>query len=178
MTSRSRRKHIEAIQPQTRSEGVTIVKRLVTFLVSVAFVTGAAGFAVAQTSTQPTTPPPATTPAPAPKDKAAEKKAEMTGKMPAKNAAGLVKSASADSVVVSGKEKVQGAKEMKDAEWTFAIDSKTAIRKAGKAATAADLKPGDQVHVRYMDHDGKATAVAIQVRPATSAAATKPAEKK
>src|SRR6059036_3662175 len=174
MTSRSRRKHIEAIQPQTRSEGVTIVKRLVTFLVSVAFVTGAAGFAVAQTSTQPTTPPPATTPAPAPKDKAAEKKAEM----PAKNAAGLVKSASADSVVVSGKEKVQGAKEMKDAEWTFAIDSKTAIRKAGKAATAADLKPGDQVHVRYMDHDGKATAVAIQVRPATSAAATKPAEKK
>src|SRR5437867_4876278 len=102
MTSRSRRKHIEAIQPQTRSEGVTIVKRLVTFLVSVAFMTGAAGFAVAQTSTQPTTPPPATTPAPAPKDKAAEKKAEMTGKMPAKNAAGLVKSASADSVVEAG----------------------------------------------------------------------------
>jgi len=156
---------------------VTIVKKFVTYLVAVAFVTGAAGLAAAQTSTQPTTPP-ATTPAPAPKDKAAEKKTEMTGKMPAKNAAGLVKSASADSVVVAGKEKVQGAKEMKDAEWTFAIDSKTAIRKAGKAATAADLKPGDQVHVRYMDHDGKATAVAIQVRPATSAAATKPAEKK
>ena len=49
---------------------------------------------------------------------------------------------------------------MKDAEWTFAVDSKTAIRKSGKAITAADLKPGDQVQVRYMDQAGKATAVA------------------
>ena len=155
------------------------MKKFVTLLVAVAFSAGAAGLVVAQTSTQPSTAPPATTaPATAPKDKAAEKKAEVTGKMPSKNATGIVKSASADSVVVAGKERVQGAKEMKDAEWTFAIDSKTAIRKAGKATTAGDLKPGDQVHVRYMDHDGKATAVAIQVRPATSAAATKPPEKK
>ena len=154
------------------------MKRFVTLLVAVAFTTGAAGIALAQTSTQPTTTPPASTTTPAPKDKvdkAVEKKHE---KIPARNAVGVVKSASADSVVVAGKEKVQGAKEMKDAEWTFAVDSKTAIRKAGKAVAAADLKPGDQVHVRYMDHDGKATAVAIQVRPATSAASTKPAEKK
>ena len=56
------------------------------------------------------------------------------------------------------------------APWTFSLPDTTTL--------SADLKPGDQVHVRYMDHDGKATAVAIQVRPATSAAATKPAEKK
>jgi len=91
----------------------------------------------------------------------------------AKNAMGTVKSASADSLVVAGKEKG------KDAEWTFAVDSKTAIRKSGKAITAADLKPGDPVQVRYMDHEGKATAMAVQVKPgATSAKAGQPAEKK
>jgi hypothetical protein len=89
----------------------------------------------------------------------------------AKKAHGMVKSASADSVVVTGK-----SKETKDAEWTFAVDSKTAIRKSGKAVTAADLKPGDQVEVRYMDHGGKMTAVAIQIKPTTAAA--KPTEKK
>jgi hypothetical protein len=94
----------------------------------------------------------------------------------AKKAHGMVKSSSADSVVVAGKEKVHGSKEMKDAEWTFAVDSKTAIRKSGKAVTAADLKAGDQVEVRYMDHGGKMTAVAIQIKPTTAAA--KPTEKK
>jgi hypothetical protein len=93
-----------------------------------------------------------------------------------KHAQGMVKSASADSLVVAGKEKSPGTKEMKDTEWTFAVDSKTAIRKSGKAITAADLKPGDTVQVRYMDQGGKATAVAIQVKPTTAAA--KPAEKK
>jgi len=93
----------------------------------------------------------------------------------AKKAHGMVKSASADSVVVTGKDKAQG-KETKDAEWTFAVDSKTAIRKSGKAVTAADLKPGDQVEVRYMDHGGKMTAVAIQIKPTTAAA--KSTEKK
>ena len=50
----------------------------------------------------------------------------------AKSAHGMVKSASADSLVVAGKEKVQGSKDMKDAEWTFAVDSKTAIRNPGR----------------------------------------------
>ena len=59
------------------------------------------------------------------------------------------------------------------------MDSKTAIRKSGKSITAADVKPGDQVSVRYMDHDGKATAMAVQVKSgASSAKATAPAEKK
>ena len=154
---------------QTRRGGVTNVKRSVALLIAVVLGIGSAGLAVAQTTAP--APAPATTPAPA------QKPAEMKQKSPdmkkAKNAQGTVKSASADSVVVAGKEK------SKDAEWTFAVDSKTAIRKSGKAITAADLKAGDQVHVRYMDHEGKATAVAIQVKPGPAAAkATAPAEKK
>jgi len=147
------------------------VKRSVALLIAVVFGLGLAGLAVAQTPTPaPATPAPATTPAPAQKPAEAKPKADVKK---AKNAMGTVKSASADSLVVAGKEKG------KDAEWTFAVDSKTAIRKSGKAITAADLKPGDPVQVRYMDHEGKATAMAVQVKPgATSAKAGQPAEKK
>lgn len=149
------------------------MKRSVALLIAVVLGIGFAGLAVAQTpAPAPATPAPATTPAPA--QKPAEMKPKSSDVKKAKNAQGTVKSASADSLVVAGKEKG------KDAEWTFAVDSKTAIRKSGKAITAADLKPGDQVHVRYMDHEGKATAMAVQVKPgATSAkAAAPPAEKK
>ena len=149
------------------------MKRFVALLIAVVLGIGFAGLAVAQTTAPaPATPAPATTPAPA--QKPADMKPKSSDVKKAKNAQGTVKSASADSLVVAGKEKG------KDAEWTFAIDSKTAIRKSGKAITAADLKAGDQVHVRYMDHEGKATAMAVQVKPgATSAkAAAPPAEKK
>ena len=161
------------------------MKRSVALLVAVAFGIGAAGMAPAQTTTtapapaQSPAPAPATTPAPA--QKPADTKQKSAEMKKTKNAQGVVKSASADSLVVAGKEKVQGTKELKDAEWTFAVDSKTAIRKSGKAITAADLKPGDQVQVRYMDQAGKATAVAVQVKPSTAAAAkptAQPAEKK
>ena len=148
------------------------MKRFVTLLIAAVFGIGIAGSAVAQTTTPaPATPAPATTPAPAQKPAETKPKSEVKK---AKTAMGTVKSASADSLVVAGKEKG------KDAEWTFAVDAKTAIRKSGKAVTAADLKPGDQVQVRYMDHEGKATATAVQIKPgATSAKATaQPAEKK
>jgi len=137
------------------------VKRFVTLLIAAVFGIGIAGSAVAQTTTPaPATPAPATTPAPAQKPAETKPKSEVKK---AKTAMGTVKSASADSLVVAGKEKG------KDAEWTFAVDAKTAIRKSGKAVTAADLKPGDQVQVRYMDHEGKATATAVQCsRPALS----------
>jgi hypothetical protein len=69
-----------------------------------------------------------------------------------------VKSASADGVVVAGKEK------KKDVEWTFAVDAKTAIKKGGKSITPGDLKAGDSVHVRYVEMDGKAVAHSILVR--------------
>jgi hypothetical protein len=157
---------------------VTNVKRPVVLLVAVVFGIGTAGLAVAQTPSPAPAPAPATTPSPAQKPVDTKQKPAEAKKT--KNAQGIVKSASADGLVVAGREKAQGAKEMKDAEWTFAVDSKTAIRKSGKAITAADLKPGDQVQVRYMDQAGKATAVAVQVKPAAAAAKStgQPAEKK
>ena len=134
------------------------MKRSLALLVALVFGFAAAGLATAQT-TAPTPAPAQATPATpaAPTQKPAEMKR-------AKNAHGTVKTASTDSIVVAGKEKA------KEAEWTFAVDPKTAIRKAGKAITAADLKPGDRVAVRYVDQDGKAMAVAIQVRPGAAAA--------
>jgi hypothetical protein len=156
-------------QPKTCSGGVTNVKRSVALLIAVMFGIGLAGLAVAQTTPAPATPAPATTPAPAQKPAEAKPKSDVKK---AKNAMGTIKSASPDSLVVAGKEKG------KDAEWTFAVDSKTAIRKSGKAITAADLKPGDQVQVRYMDHEGKATAMAVQVKAGAASAKAQPAEKK
>ena len=153
------------------------MKRLLALVVALTFAAGSAGFASAQT------------PAPAEKkaeEKKADKPAEMK-KMPVKNANGAVKSASADSVVVAGKEK------KKDIEWTFAVDPKTAIKKGGKSIMVGDLKAGDSVHVRYMDMDGKAVAQAVTVRggkaanpcagtkaanPCAAKPAAKPAEKK
>src|SRR5437867_10930122 len=79
-------------------------------------------------------------------------------RMPAKNANGAVKATSADSVVVAGKEK------NKEVEWTFAVDPNTSIRRDGKSITPAGLKPGDSVHVRYMDMGGKAVAHSITVK--------------
>ena len=156
------------------------MKRPVVLLVAMVFGIGAAGLAVAQTPSPAPAPAPAPATTPAPAQKPVDTKQKPAEPKKTKNAQGIVKSASADSLVVAGREKAQGAKEMKDAEWTFAVDSKTAIRKSGKAITAADLKPGDQVQVRYMDQAGKATAVAIQVKPAAAAAKStgQPAEKK
>jgi hypothetical protein len=126
------------------------VKKLITLLVVVTFTAGLASLASAQTQTLPK-------PEEKKMDKAGEKKAGDK-KMTAKNANGAVKSASADSVVVAGKDKG------KDAEWTFAVDSKTKIKKGGKDVSAADLKAGDPVHVRYMEHEGKTVAQVITVK--------------
>jgi hypothetical protein len=134
------------------SGGLTHVKKIVSLLIAVAFVAGTTGFAFAQA--------PSTTPMPKAEDKKMDKSAEKKmgeKKMSSKSAKGAVKSASADSVVVAGKEKG------KDAEWTFAVDPKTKIKKGGKDVSAADLKPGDSVQVRYMDHDGKTVAQSINV---------------
>lgn len=130
------------------------MRKLLTLLVAAAFVAATTGLAAAQ----------------APKDD----KKPAAKKMTTKTASGTVKSAGADSVVVAGKEKG------KDAEWTFGLDSKTKIKKGGKDVSAADLKAGDPVAVRYMEHDGKAVAESINVRAAGTAKkpAAKPAEKK
>jgi hypothetical protein len=138
------------------------VKKLTALFVAFAFAAGIAGLASAQTQSAPKMEKPA-----------AEKKAE-TKKMAMKSASGTVKSSSADSVVVGGKEKG------KEAEWTFAVDPKTKIKKGGKDITAADLKAGDQVSVRYMEHEGKAVAQAINVKAAPMAkkSEAKPAAEK
>ena len=123
------------------------MKKLLTLVVTLAFAAGTAGLAAAQTPTPP----------PAEKEKTAQKPAEMK-KMPVKNANGTVKAAAPDSIVVAGKEK------NKEVEWTFAVDPKTSIRKGGKSIVPADLKPGDPVHVRYMDTGGKVVAQSITVK--------------
>jgi hypothetical protein len=69
-----------------------------------------------------------------------------------------VKSSSLDTVVVAGRDKG------KDAEWTFAVEPTTDIRKGAKSIVAGDLKPGDAVQVRFIEQDGKATARSIVVK--------------
>lgn len=139
------------------------MKKVVSLFVAVAFAAGTAGFAAAQTT------------APA----APEKKAEETKKPEAKkakvsikSAKGTVKSASADSLVVASKDK----------EYTFAVDPSTKIKKAGKTATAADLKEGDAVTVRYSAQDGKdvaktVTAHAVKAKKSATKDTAAPAEK-
>jgi hypothetical protein len=135
------------------------VKKVNALIVAVAFVAGMTGSVLAQG--QPTTTPK--------EEKKVEKPAE--GKKPAaQNASGTVKTAAADTLVVSGK-----AKGGKDAEWTFAVDPKTTkIRKGGKDITAGDLAAGDPVLVRYHEMGGKNVAESVMVRtPKKPAAETK-----
>lgn len=113
------------------------MRRLLAVLVAVVFAVGAVGVVTAQEKAKPAT----------------DDKMKMT----TKTAAGTVKAASGDSVVVAGKSKG------KDAEWTFGVDGKTKIKKGGKDVSAADLKAGDPVSVRYMEHDGKSLAQTITV---------------
>ena len=135
------------------------MKRLIAVTVGVAFAAGLAGSALAQSTPAPA--PPKTETAPK-----AEPKTDDKAKKPAAlNASGTVKTASADSLVVAGKAKG------KDAEWTFAVDPKTKIRKNNKDVTAADLAAGDSVQVRYHAEGGKNVADSVMVRTAKKAAA-------
>jgi hypothetical protein len=84
-------------------------------------------------------------------DKAAVKQAT-------RNISGTVRSSTPETVVVTGRDKG------KDAEWTFAVEPVTNIRKGGKSITAGDLRAGDPVQIRYLERDGKATAQSILVK--------------
>lgn len=107
---------------------------------ALAVVLGSAAPTLAQTSAAPS----------------AEGKQEA--KKATRNVSGTVRASSADTVVVAGKD--MG----KDAEWTFAVEPVTNIRKGNKSITAGDLKPGDAVQVRYTERDGKSMAQSILVR--------------
>lgn len=95
----------------------------------------------------------AQTPAPPAAPKAAEKKTT-------RNVSGTVRAASPEQLVVAGRDKG------KDAEWTFAVDNMTHIRKGTKSIVPGDLRPGDAVQVRYIERDGKAVAQSILVKAA------------
>jgi hypothetical protein len=118
----------------------------------------------------------AQTPAAGPsQDRRMEKSADKDDKTAMQTAVGRVKSVSSGSLVVMGKSKGQGA------EWTFVLDAQTRIRKEGKDVTAADLKEGDGVQVRYMEHGGKHIAQTVRARavpPRSEAKPDKPADKK
>jgi hypothetical protein len=94
-------------------------------------------------------------------------------KIAAQTAVGTVKATLPDSIVVTGKVKGQ------DVEWTFGVDTTTKVRKASKDVTAAELRPGDSVRVRYLEQEGKTIAqhiaVTTPVKPKTE---TAPAQKK
>ncbi len=138
------------------------MKKLTTIAIALVFITSFVGFAAASGTT-----------APKPADKSAEKmpadKMDKMDKKPmAKTANGTVKSAIADNrLVVSGKE--GKGKDAKDAEWTFAVDANTKIKKAGKDVMAADVKAGDSVQVKYTEKDGKAMAQSVMVKGGASA---------
>ena len=127
-----------------------MMRRSCAWIVMVAFVLALAAPVLAQQSSAPAAP------APAP---AAKAPAKTTAK--AKTAAGMVKSATADSLVlVAGKDKK---------EWTFGIDKDTKITKAGKAATAADLAENDNATVSYTEADGKMHAKSVTVKTKVAA---------
>ena len=138
------------------------MKKLIALLMGVAFVAGLSGSALAQGTTAPKEEKKTEKPAAGPADK----------KPAAHNASGTVKTAAADSIVVAGKTKG------KDSEWTFSVDPKTKIRKAGKDISAADLAAGDSVSVRYHEDAGKNVADAVMVRAAKKPAETTKAEPK
>lgn len=139
------------------------MKRGLAALVGVAFVFATAGFVAAQSTT--TTTPPA--------DKKMEDKKDTSMKKAAHHtAAGTVKSVSPDSMVVAGKSKG------KDTEWTFALNDKTKVKKAGKDAMAKDIAEGDKVTVRYMDDAGKMTAMSVSASTPKQSAKAKDETKK
>jgi hypothetical protein len=125
------------------------VKRALAAIVGIAFMFASSGLVVAQT------------PPPAPK---ADEKTSMK-KVPHHTAVGMVKTAGPDNIVVAGKTKG------KDTEWTFALNDKTKIKKAGKDVTAKDIAPGDKVTVRYMDEGGKMTAMTVNASTTSKQAA-------
>ena len=140
-------------------------KKLLVLVLSAVFVASSAGLAAAQAKPEPA----------AQEKKGAEESKKTAEPTPgkavgkSKNADGMVKAATANSLTVVGRDKK---------ELTFAVDTKTSIKKAGKAVIASDLKEGDPVHVQFTDADGKLVAKAITVKAGGSAKKEEKVEKK
>ena len=130
------------------------MKRALAAIVGVAFVFASAGLAAAQTP-----------PTKADDNKMEDKKDTSMKKAPHHTAVGTVKTAGPDNLVVAGKSKG------KETEWTFALNDKTKVKKAGKEVMAKDLAAGDKVTVRYMDEGGKMTAMTVSASAPSKQAA-------
>jgi len=107
-------------------------------------------------------------------DKSEVKKADEYGKptegaksMKTRRVDGVVKSAQADGIVVSGKEK------SKERDWAFSVTEKTTIKRGPDTVMAADLKPGDAVTVNYTEQDGKVIAQSVTVKGAPTTSSKK-----
>lgn len=80
---------------------------------------------------------------------------------------GVVKSAQADGIVVSGKEK------SKERDWAFSVTEKTTIKRGPDTVMATDLKPGDAVTVNYTEQDGKVIAQSVTLKGAPTTSSKK-----
>ena len=140
-------------------------KKLFVPVLSAVFLASSVGLAAAQAKPEPA----------AQEKKGAEESKKIAEPTPgkavgkSKNANGMVKAATADSLTVVGKDKK---------EWTFAVDTKTSVKKAGKAVVATDLKEGDPVHVLFSAADGKLVAKAVTVKAGRTAKKEEKMEKK
>ena len=130
-------------------------RKLFVPILSAVFLIGSAGLVAAQEKK--------------PDDKKAAETTPGRAVGKSKNANGTVKAATADSLTVVGK----GNK-----EWTFAVDAKTSIKKAGKAVVATDLKEGDPVHVQFAEAEGKLVAKSVIVKAGGTAKKDEKMEKK
>ena len=83
----------------------------------------------------------------------------------AKTATGTVKSATADTLVLVGKDK----KEM-----SFGVTKDTKVTKDGKTAEAVKLAENDSATVTYTEAEGKMTAQKVTAKTPKTAAAVKP----
>ncbi len=134
------------------------MRRTFAWIVMVTLVAVLPAPALAQQAPAPAAPAPKTAPA-----KTAP--AKMEAKAKTKSATGTVKSAAAERLVLLvGKDKT---------EMTFAVDDKTKITKAGKAAKATDIAAADSATVTYSEAEGKMVAQKVTVK-ARKAAAAKP----
>jgi len=120
------------------------MKRIPTALLSGIFVLGVVSSGWAQQA-----------PAPGQPEKAAP--AQPATKV--KRLTGSVKSASEENLVLEVTQKDKSTK-----EYTFALDPKAKLSRAGKAIVVKDVHSGDSATVSFTESEGKLVAKAVTVR--------------
>src|SRR3989304_1167906 len=124
------------------------MKRIPTALLSGIFVLGVVSSGWAQQA-----------PAPGqPEKPAAEKAAPAQPATKVKRLTGSVKSASEENLVLEVTQKDKSTK-----EYTFALDPKAKLSRAGKAIVVKDVHSGDSATVSFTESEGKLVAKAVTV---------------